>query len=95
MYRSIKSSRRAIEMADINDKRYRVPGTSAINWSKYSRENIAKDPPKYKVGDMVILTHEVEILKVYQDCDGTPLYQVDSNGYGISDNQLSPVAHKE
>lgn len=60
-----------------------------LNWSKYSRENIPKKTPKFKVGDNVILTTEREITQVGQDCDGTTLYGLDNIGFGWSERQLS------
>jgi len=80
-------------MKSWNDERYRIPGTNCFSLSKWSRENEPKLPPNYKVGDEVILTSETTIVQVYEDCDGTPLYQVDCNGYGISEQQL--IALKE
>lgn len=81
-------------MRDIDDERYRIPlpnGGYAINLSKWSRENVPKPPPKYKVGDVVIYTTETEIVQVYSDCDGTPLYQVAANGYGVGEHSLKVV----
>ena len=60
-----------------------------LNWSKYSRENIPKKPPKFKVGDTVVLTTEREITQVGQDCDGTVLYGLDNIGFGWNERQLS------
>lgn len=50
-----------------------------------------KSPPKFKVGDTVRYMTETEIVQVYSDCDGTPLYQVRSNGYGIGENSLEEI----
>jgi hypothetical protein len=59
-----------------------------LNWTKYSRENIPKPLPKYKVGDEVILTTRREIMSVGKDCDGTPLYELDNIGFGWSEKEL-------
>lgn len=61
---------------------YRIPGTNMFNFSKYSRENIPKDPPRLKVGDKVVFTLETEISEVGEDCDGTTLYSADMIGGG-------------
>ena len=59
-----------------------------FNWSKYSRENIPKPPPKFKVGDSVRVTFDAEIISVGSDCDGTPLYELDHGGFGWNDDQM-------
>ena len=61
-------------------------------FSHYSRENVPKKPPKYKVGDVVILKTEREITSVGQDCDGTMLYGLDNIGFGWSERDLR-LAH--
>jgi hypothetical protein len=71
---------------------YRMPGTNAFNLSKWSRENEPKAPPRYKVGDYVVLVVSCEITRVYQDCDGTPLYTLDGDDHGHSDDSLLPGA---
>ncbi len=53
---------------------YIILGTNIINFSKYSRENIPKPSPKFKVGDKVVFTIETEITEIGNDCDGTVLY---------------------
>jgi hypothetical protein len=71
------------------DNAYLIPGTTnCYNWSKYSRENIPKPPPNFKVGDKVIFTIETEICKVYEDCDGTPLYELEYVGHGWSEDNI-------
>ncbi|MGA2669976.1 MAG: hypothetical protein ABSF21_00945 [Dehalococcoidia bacterium] len=78
-------------MKKFESEEYRIPGTNIYDWSKYSRENIVKSPPRFKVGDSVIFTIKTEVLRVYQDCDGTPLYEVDMLGNGWSDRQLKGI----
>jgi hypothetical protein len=81
-------------MKALDSPEYRIPlqdGNYALNMSKWSRENVPKSPPKFKVGDEVVYTVKTEILRVYADCDGTTLYQIDENGYGISEISLSEV----
>jgi len=84
-------------MKAMDDERYRIPlsdNSYAINISKWSRENEPKDPPKYKVGDMVkfVLDTEVEVLQVYEDCDGTPLYELEMVGLGWSEENIKEVS---
>jgi hypothetical protein len=81
----------------LDDEQYRIPlpnGKYAINLSKWRREN-EPQTPKYKVGDMVkfVLNEEVEVLKVYQDCDGTPLYELDMVGNGWSECNIQEASH--
>jgi len=59
-----------------------LSGIKGFRWSKYSRENIPKPSPKYKVGDLVRVTSEQEITRIGQDCDGTPLYELTNLGFG-------------
>jgi hypothetical protein len=59
--------------------------------SKWLRENEPQEP-KYKVGDLVELTIEGEITKVYKDCDGTPLYEVNGNIRGYSESSITALA---
>lgn len=75
---------------NINDERYRILGTNAINFSKWSRENFPKSP-QYKVGDKVTFTIQTEVLKVYNDCDGTPLYELEWIGNGWSESHIQPI----
>ena len=63
-------------------EKYRIPGTNIINWNAYSRAEIPKDPPRFKVGDKVIFTCETEITVVGQDCDGTVLMGANMIGHG-------------
>ena len=63
-------------------KKYTIPGTRIFNWSQYSRENIPKDSPRFKVGDEVIFTLKTTITKVGNDCDGTVLYGAEMIGPG-------------
>lgn len=69
---------------------YRIPGTNGFNLSKWSRENVSKPPPRYKVGDYVVIVVSYEITQVYEDCDGTPIYELDSRYGGYSDDGLLP-----
>ena len=78
-------------MKKLISEEYRIPGTSCYNWSKYSRENIPKPAPKFKVGDEVRLTIDSDIIRVGQDCDGTPLYELRNLGFGFSDNDLELI----
>jgi len=66
-------------------ERYRIPGLNAFSMSAWSRENEPKEPPRFKVGDVVAITVIAEVTKVYADCDGTPLYTIDGVGNGIAD----------
>lgn len=73
---------------------YRVPGTNLINASKWSRENIPKPPPAFKVGDRVLA--EVTVHKVYEDCDGTPLFAIGGSSgivllHGWPNESLRPL----
>ena len=75
-----------------------LSGAKIFNFSKYSRENIPKPKPKYKVGDTVILKTEREIVRVGHDCDGTPLYELDNIGFGWSERDFklaNPNTRKE
>jgi hypothetical protein len=74
----------------MDDERYRIPGTNMFNLSKWSRENVPKSPPRYKVGDVVVHVTDDEVLRVFEDCDGTPLYELARGGSGISDDWLLP-----
>jgi len=67
---------------------YRIPGTNMFSFSQWSRENIPKPPPKFKVGDVVVLTTKREITHVGEDCDGTILYTLDGLGPGWSEESL-------
>jgi hypothetical protein len=94
-------------MADVDDERYRVPGTNLQNFTAWSRENVRKGPPAFWVGWRVTvvrlagddygvsLPQDATIDKVYPDCDLTPLYSVRfDNGLvvgGLSDDALAPV----
>lgn len=81
---------------DANDSKfedYRVPGTSMFSLSRYNRDNHPPAPPRFKVGDVVYIYAETEIVKAYQDVDGSPIYEVDAFGVGISESEL--LAHDE
>ena len=77
-----------------NDERYRILGTNMFSFSRWSRENEPKPPPKYKVGDIVMLTRESKIVLVGEDCDGTALYGLDNLGFGFCEEQLKLVKEK-
>jgi hypothetical protein len=51
-----------------------APG--CFNLSKWSRENIPKPKPKFKLGDKVVLTTPLTITKIGKDCDGSTLYSL-------------------
>lgn len=78
-----------------DDPRYRIPGTNFINLSHWSRENEPKSQPKYKVGDVVVVTLTCEITSVGNDCDGTVLYGLDSVGFGYNEDCLRPATEDE
>jgi hypothetical protein len=59
--------------------------------SKWIRENTPTKQHKYKVGDIVSITVECEVLKLAYDCDGTPLYTLESVGGGWSENALKVI----
>jgi hypothetical protein len=67
---------------------YRIPGTNAINWSRYARENLPHDPPRFEIGDVVAYLVIGEITRVYEDCDGEVLYTVNDYHSGITDGSL-------
>ena len=77
----------------LDNPRYRIPlqgGGYILNFTKWSRENEPKTPHKYKVGDTLILTTEVEVKSLHFDCDGTALYELYNLGPGFSGEQLAP-----
>jgi hypothetical protein len=45
-----------------------------FNLSAWSRENVPKGEPRFKVGDRVVLVDPLYIVRVLKDCDGTPLF---------------------
>jgi hypothetical protein len=79
----------------ITDERYRIPGTDAFSYSKWARENVDRDPPKFKVGDVVVITLVKEITKVGNDCDGTVLYGLEDLGFGYSEDNLRLATDEE
>jgi len=84
-----------IDKMPLDDQRYRIPlqgGGYALNLSKWSRENEPKPPHKYKVGDTLALTTEVEVKSLHFDCDGTPLYELYNLGNGFSEESLVPIS---
>lgn len=74
---------------------YRIPGTNLLNFSAYSRENIPKLPHKHKVGDIVKYTAVCEITELHNDCDGTALYVLDNQHYGVSEDSLKTPSKAE
>lgn len=80
----------------MTDERYRIPGLNAFSMSAWSRDNEPKEPPRFKVGDIVAITIITEVTKVFNDCDGTPLYSLDGIGHGYSDhNDIRPATDEE
>lgn len=66
--------------------------TGAIfSFSKYSRENIPKDPPKFRVGDAVRVVVETDVTSVGEDCDGTPLYGLRNHGFGFGEESMTLI----
>jgi len=80
-------------MEAITDERYRILGTNAFNFSKWSRENEPKPPPKHKVGDVVRITSIQEIISIGKDCDGTVLYGLTNLGFGWAEESIVEVIH--
>jgi len=78
------------EKKPFNHPDYRIPGTNAFSLSKWSRENDPKPPARYKVGDPVVLVISGEVTRVYEDCDGTPLYEINGKYIGHSDTRILP-----
>lgn len=80
----------------MTDERYRIPGLNAFSMSAWSRENEPKEPPRYKVGDVVVLTVTTEVTRVFEDCDGTPLYSFENGLRNMSDRgQIRPATDEE
>jgi hypothetical protein len=73
------------------DEHDRIPGTNAFNFSKWVRENDPPGPGKYTVGSQVILVVAAEVVRVFQDCDGTTLYELSPGGSGWGDDSLLPA----
>lgn len=73
---------------ELISEKYRLPNTNAYNWSKFSRENIAKPSPKFKVGDKVKFSIETVVTKVGNDCDGATLYGLEMLGFGWDEGSL-------
>jgi hypothetical protein len=51
-----------------------APG--CYNLSAWARENDPAPPPRFKLGDRVVLTSVLTVVGIGQDCDGTPLYSL-------------------
>lgn len=83
------------EKKPMNHPDYECWPGGPFNLSKWSRENEPKPPPSYAVGDYVRLTVVTRVEKVYQDCDGTPLYALEIGGAGWSDSNLAPATEAE
>lgn len=79
----------------IEDERYRVAGLNAFSFSKWSKDNLPKQPARFKVGDVVAVTIITEITKVYEDCDGTPLYAFDKFTGWPDDGSIRPATDEE
>ena len=59
----------------MDDPKYQIaPGI--FNFTAWSRENIPKGEPRFKVGQKVRFIEPLYIHHVGQDCDGTPLFAV-------------------
>lgn len=80
-----------------DDERYRIPGTTILNFTAWSRENEPKDPPKFWLGHRVrFIPDDGDVVEgvieaCYPDCDWTPLYDVKIEGghvHGVSDDSL-------
>jgi len=76
---------------------YRIAGTPFLSLSRWSRENVPKDPPRFRVGDRVLVPAYVH--RVYEDCDGTALFGVGHEagpaqlfGYNNESTVLIPAA---
>lgn len=82
-------------MSNIFDDKYRIPGTNMFNFSAWSRDNEPKEPPRYKVGDVVVITLTREITAVGNDCDGTVLYGLDGMGFGWNEDIMRPATDEE
>ena len=67
------------------------PDIEIFNFTKWSRENISKDPPKLKIGDNVIFTLITKINHVGQDCDGTILYSADMINHGWDESCFEKI----
>jgi hypothetical protein len=79
------------EKKPFNHEDYRIGNTDAFNLSKWVRENEPPPPGKYKVGDEITLVWPGQtITRVYLDCDGTTLYQLNQELNGFSDDCLLP-----
>jgi hypothetical protein len=74
---------------------YRIPGTNIIRWSKYLRENESHEPPRFKLGDVVAYLVIGEITRVYEDCDGTPLIEIDNQYSGINQDNVRLATDEE
>jgi hypothetical protein len=86
-------SGRQIPEEHMTDPKYGYVVGGMFLLSKWLREN-EPQIPKYKIGDMVELTIEGEITAVYQDCDGTPLYEIDGNIRGYSELSITLLGYE-
>jgi len=65
-------------VTSIDDPKYKIaPGIT--NFTAWSRDNIPKGPPRFKVGDRVRFLESLWILYVGEDCDGEPLFSVSTS----------------
>lgn len=78
-----------------NHPDYRIEGTGLFSFSRWKRENDPAPPPKYKVGDVVVVTRVMEITEVSADCDGSPLYALDNDLFGIGESSLRLATEEE
>jgi hypothetical protein len=99
-------------MKDLNHPDYVIATDEGqptlLNFSKWSRENVPKEPPRFKIGDEVVV--RLQVCKVTKDCDGTPLFVLCGTGegnlllyqehgigaiYGYGNESLSPAGLPE
>ena len=80
-----------IPQEHMEDPKYGYVINGGFLLSKWVRENVPHPEPKYKVGDLVELRMEGEITRVYRDCDGTPLYDIDGVVSGYSEFSIYPI----
>lgn len=79
-------------MKPLDHPDYLIPGTNILNFSRWSRENEPKDPSPFKIGDEVYVLCCAEVVRIYEDCDGTPLHALDNGQKGYSAASLSATS---
>jgi hypothetical protein len=80
---------------ETTDPRYQIPGINGFSLSKWARENVMQEGPRYQVGDWVVLTIVGQVTHVSSDCDGTPLFEIDEKYRGWSVDSLRPATPDE